>query len=172
MWQGVKISIRKFERNDIPKKVEWINNPENNQFLHYNIPISVSGTEEWFDSHIDDADRYDAVMEADGVPVGTIGLLSIDRKNCKAEYYIAMGETDYKGKGVAKEASRLILQYGFEELGLNRIYLFTEIENIVAQKLFEKVGFTREGLIRQDIISHGKYVDRVVYGYLKEDWNK
>ena len=172
MWQDVKISIRKFERTDIPKKVEWINNPENNQFLHYDIPISVDGTEKWFDSHINDMNRFDAVMEADGVPVGTIGLLSIDRKNSKAEYYVAMGETAYKGKGVAKEASRLILQYGFEELGLNRIYLFTEIDNIAAQMLFEKVGFTREGIIRQDIISHGKYVDRVAYGYLKEDWDK
>ena len=172
MWQDVKISIRKFERTDIPKKVEWINNPENNQFLHYDIPISVEGTEKWFDSHINDINRYDAVMEADGVPVGTIGLLSIDRKNSKAEYYVAMGETAYKGKGVAKEAGRLILQYGFEELGLNRIYLITEIDNIAAQKLFEKVGFTREGIIRQDIISHGKYVDRVAYGYLKEDWEK
>ena len=172
MWQDVKISIRKFERTDIPKKVEWINNPENNQFLHYDIPISVEGTEKWFDSHINDINRFDAVMEADGVPVGTIGLLSIDRKNSKAEYYVAMGETSYKGKGVAKEASRLILQYGFESLGLNRIYLFTEIENIAAQKLFEKVGFTREGIIRQDIFSHGRYVDRVAYGYLKEDWDK
>ena len=172
MWQDVKISIRKFERTDIPKKVEWINNPENNQFLHYDIPISVEGTEKWFDSHINDTNRFDAVMEADGVSVGTIGLLGIDRKNSKAEYYVAMGETSYKGKGVAKEASRLILQYGFEELGLNRIYLFTEIDNIAAQKLFEKVGFTREGIIRQDIISQGKYVDRVAYGYLKEDWDK
>jgi len=172
MWQDVKISIRKFERTDIPKKVEWINNSENNQFLHYDIPISVAGTEKWFDSHVNDTNRFDAVMEADGVPVGTIGLLSIDRKNSKAEYYVAMGETSYKGKGVAKEASRLILQYGFEKLGLNRIYLFTETDNIAAQKLFEKVGFTREGIIRQDIISHGKYVDRVAYGYLKEDWDK
>ena len=152
--------------------MEWINNPENNQFLHYDIPISVVGTEKWFDSHINNTNRFDAVMEADGVPVGTIGLLEIDRKNSKAEYYVAMGEPSYKGKGVAKEASRLILQYGFEELGLNRIYLFTEIDNIAAQKLFERVGFKKEGIIRQDIISHGKYVDRVTYGYLKEDWDK
>ena len=172
MWLEVKISVRKFERTDIPKKVEWINNPENTQFLHYDIPISIAGTEKWFDSHIGDTDRYDAIIESDGLPVGTIGLLSIDRKNSKAEYYIAMGETAYKGKGVAKEASRLILKYGFEELGLNRIYLYTEIENILAQKLFEKVGFKNEGVLRQDIISHGKYVDRVAYGYLREDWSK
>ena len=168
----MKVNIRKFERTDIPKKVEWINNPENNQFLHYDIPISIVGTERWFDSHQGEETRYDAVIEADGVPVGTIGLLSIDRKNSKAEYYIAMGEVDYKGKGVAKEASRLILEYGFEKLDLNRIYLFTEVENVAAQKLFERVGFVREGVIRQDILSHGKYADRIAYGFLREDWGR
>lgn len=171
-WQEVKISIRKFERTDIPKKVEWINNPENNQFLHYDIPISIEGTERWFDSHRGEDNRYDAVIEVDGVPVGTIGLLSIDRNNSKAEFYIALGEIAYKGKGVAKKASLLILAYGFDKLGLNRIYLFTEIENIVAQKLFERVGFKKEGTIRQDIVSRGKYVDRVAYGFLREDWER
>lgn len=171
MWQDVKVTIRQFERTDIPKKVEWINNPENNQFLHYDIPICVEKTEKWFDSHFGEETRYDAVIEVDGTPVGTIGLLNIDRKNSKAEYYIAMGETSYKGKGVAKEASKLILQYAFEVLALNRVYLFTESENIAAQKLFERVGFVKEGLIRQDIMSHGKFVDRFAYGLLREEWN-
>lgn len=170
MWREVRVTIRRFERTDVPKKVEWVNNPENNQFLHYDIPICVEKTEKWFDSHLGEDTRYDAVIEADRVPVGTIGLLSIDRKNSKAEYYIAMGVTSYKGKGIAKEASLLILQYGFETLLLNRIYLYTEVENVAAQKLFEKVGFVREGLIRQDILSHGKYADRYAYGYLREDW--
>lgn len=170
----MKVIIRKFERKDIPLKVAWINNELNNKFLHYDLPISIEETEQWFDNNIGRADRYDAVIEADGVPCGIIGLLSIDGKNSKAEYYIAMGETSLKGKGVSTEASKLILDYGFKELGLNRIYLFTETENVPAQKLFEKVGFVKEGCIREDIISHGKYVDRYVYGicrreYLKED---
>ncbi len=167
----MKVTIRKFEKADIPKKVDWINNPENNQFLHYDIPISVEGTERWFDSHAGESIRYDAIIEADGVPAGTIGLLNIDRKNSKAEYYIAMGETALKGKGVAKEASKLILTYAFEQLGLNRVYLYTEVENIPGQKLFERIGFVREGVIRQDILSHGKYADRMIYGLLREDWN-
>ncbi len=166
----MKITIRQFEKADIPKKVEWINNPENNQFLHYDIPICVEKTEQWFYSHQGDDTRYDAVIEADGIPVGTVGLLSIDRKNHKAEFYLAMGETAYKGKGVAKEASKLMLKYGFETLGLNRIYFSTEIGNIVTQKMLERVGFVREGLLRKDIVSHGKFVDCVAYGILREDW--
>ena len=150
--------------------MEWINNPDNNRFLHYDLPLCVEKTEQWYDSHRGDDTRFDAVIEADGLPVGTIGLLYIDRKNSKAEYYIAMGEPDYKGKGVAKEASRLILRYGFEVLRLNRIYLYTETENIRAQKLFETLGFVKEGLLRKDIISNNKFVDRFAYGMLREDW--
>ena len=168
----MKVTIRKFEREDIPKKVEWINNPENNSFLHYDIPISVEGTEKWFDSHINDDDRFDGVIEVDGIPVGTIGLLSIDSKNGKAEYYIAMGETSYKRKGIAAEASRQLLDYGFNVLDLNRIYLYTEVENTGAQKLFEKIGFVKEGVIREDLFSKGKHVDRIVYSILRKEWNK
>lgn len=166
----MKITIRKFERDDIPKKVEWINNPENNQFLHYDIPIEIGKTQRWFDNNIGRTDRYDAVIEADGIPCGTIGLLNIDSKNSKAEYYIAMGETSLKGKGVSPKASKLILEYAFNELGLNKIYLFTETENIAAQRLFEKVGFVKEGCIREDILSRGKFVDRYAYGICKKDY--
>jgi RimJ/RimL family protein N-acetyltransferase len=81
-----------------------------------------------------------------------------------------MGETNLKGQGVSTEASKLILDYGFYELGLNRIYLFTETTNIPAQRLFEKVGFVKEGCIRQDIISHGEYVDRYTYGMCREEY--
>ena len=166
------VTIRQFERTDIPKKVEWINNPANNQFLHYDIPLEITKTQEWFDKNLGRTDRFDAVIEADGVPCGTIGLLSIDRKNSKAEYYIAMGETELKGKGVSTQASKLILDYAFSELGLNRVYLFTETENIAAQKLFEKVGFVKEGRLKNDIVSHGRFVDRFAYGSCKEDYQK
>lgn len=166
----MEISIRKFESTDIPKKVEWINNPENNKYLHYDIPLNIEKTRKWFESNKDRTDRFDAVIEVDGISCGTIGLLSIDQKNKKAEYYIAMGETSLKGKGVSTYASKLLLEYAFDILKLNRIYLFTETENLVAQKLFEKVGFIREGLIREDIISREKYVDRYIYGICKKDF--
>lgn len=166
--RSLTVSIRPFEKTDIPKKVEWINNPENNQFLHYDIPLEIAKTEQWFESVKGRTDRFDATIIADGVPCGTIGLLGIDHKNAKAEYYIAMGEVKLKGKGVSTQASRLILRYAFQELGLNKVYLYTETENIPAQRLFEKVGFVKEGCLKADIFSKGRFVDRYVYGICKE----
>ncbi len=166
----MKVTIRKFRREDIPLKVKWINDPNNNQYLHYDLPLEVGKTEKWFEKVENSDKRVDAVIELDNKPVGLIGLLCIDKKNKKAEYYITMGENTCKGKGVSKRASKLILKYGFEELGLNKIYLYTETDNIKAQILFESLGFKKEGLLKNDLYSKDSYVDRFLYGLLKEEW--
>lgn len=165
---NLKISIRKFEEKDIENKVKWINDERNNRFLHYDLPLIYENTLTWYKRIKDLETRYDAVIECDGVPVGLIGLLSVDYKNLKAEYYICLGEQDYKGRGIAKTASKLLIDYGFEKLGLNKIYLYTEEENVGAQKLFEKLGFEKEGFFRDDLIYNGRKINRYAYALLKE----
>ncbi|MDO5138711.1 MAG: GNAT family protein [Oscillospiraceae bacterium] len=164
------ITLRQFEEKDIPAKVRWVNDPRNNTYLHYDLPLQEDKTLRWFKSHNGENTRYDAVIEADSVPVGLIGLLGIDRKNKKAEYYILLGETEYKGKGIAKRASELLLDYAFSSLQLNKVYLYTEVENIAAQKLFERVGFIEEGRAREDLYSKERFVDRVMYGILRSGY--
>ena len=160
----MQISIRKFSEQDVPKKVQWINDPRNNRYLHYDLPLEEEKTRQWFFKNRDRTDRYDAVIEMDGEPVGVIGLLSIDHTNRKAEYYITLGEEKALGKGVAAQATRLLLQYAFETLHLSKVYLYTETENHSAQRLFERVGFRREGMLKNDLFSRGRFVDRYVYG--------
>ena len=166
----MKIAIRKFDAGDIPDKVRWINDPGNNAFLHYALPLEIEKTRKWFENNAGRTDRYDAVIEADGKPVGLIGLLSIDRRNRKAEYYVTIGEREYLGRGVAHKASNLLLEYAFGELGLNRVYLFTEVRNTAAVRSYEKIGFRREGLLKHDLFSKGRFVDRYVYGITKKDF--
>lgn len=155
------VQIRKFEETDIPNKVRWINDSRNNRYLHYDLPLREDKTLEWFRKICGRTDRYDAVIEYQGKPVGVIGLLTID--NGRAEYYVTLGEQEYKGKGIAKEATRLLLMYAFCELGLKEVYLYTEVENIGAQKLFEKCGFVQQGVARGSAVNRGKAVDRYYY---------
>ena len=164
----MNVSIRKFEKRDIPNKIKWINDPANNAFLHYDIPLEIGKTEVWFEKNKDLTDRYDAVIEADGTPVGLIGLLSIDHTNKKAEYYVTLGEREFLGRGIAGRASRLLLEYAFAELSLNRVYLYTEVDNTAAIKSYERIGFRREGLLKNDLFSKGRFVDRYVYGITKK----
>lgn len=155
------VRLRKFEERDVPNKVKWINDAENNQYLHYNLPLVEEKTYAWFQTLENRTDRYDAVIEYGGIPVGIIGLLGI--KDGRAEYYITMGEKQHKGKGIAKEATRILLDYAFSNLNLEEVYLYTEEENIRAQRLFEKCGFEKQYLEKDSAINRGKLVNRYFY---------
>ena len=160
----MQVTFRKFEKMDIPNKVKWINDTRNNTYLHYDLPLEVEKTERWYELNKDRADRYDATILCDGNPVGLIGLLSIS--DGTAEYYVSMGEQDYKGKGIAKEASRLLLEYAQHDLNLISVYLYTEIDNIAAQKLFEKIGFEKKYVAEKSANNRGKLVDCYFYEYV------
>lgn len=166
----MQITIRKFLKSDIENKVKWINDSQNNKYLHYDLPLSIEKTEIWFDNNKNREDRYDAVIEADGVAVGIIGLLSIDKKNNNAEYYVTIGDRNFLGKGIAKKASILLLKYAFETLKLESVYLYVETENISAIKLYERIGFKKQILIKQDIFCKDRYVDRYKFSISKNEF--
>ena len=166
----MNITIRKFDDTDIPNKVRWINDQRNNQYLHYDLPLELEKTKKWFETVKDRTDRYDAVIEADGIPVGLVGLLNIDEKNKKAEYYISMGEHSYKRKGIAYNASVQILEYAFLVLKLNKVYLNVDSQNTAACVLYEKLGMICEGEFAQDLWHRGEFIDRKRYGILASDF--
>lgn len=166
----MRVSIRKFNGCDIENKIKWINNPANNRYLHYDLPLEYDRTVKWFENNKNRNDRYDAVIEADGTPIGIIGILNIDFKNLKGEFYICIGETGYKGKGLAFSASQILLDHAFTTLKLNKVYLYTEKDNTVAQRLFEKMGFKREGLLEEDLIYNKRKVDRFAYGITAKEF--
>lgn len=164
------VILRLFEKNDIEAKVDWINNPENNRFLHYELPARVDKTQKWFEEK-DNNKRIDCTIIYNDTAVGVIGLLSIDRVNSKAEYYITVGERLFKNKGIATKATKAIVNYGFKELGLHKIYLTVDAENEAAIKLYEKTGFIREGLFVDDLYNtrESRFIDRVRYAIVRED---
>lgn len=161
-------TIRRFEKSDVPNKVRWINDEQNNKYLHYELPLREDKTMEWFENNRDRTDRYDAVIELSGKPVGIIGLLDI--RNGEAEYYITVGEQYAKDKGVASHATLQLFDYAFNQLKLSRIKCYTEVENVSAQGLFEKCGFVRTGLIKNSAVNRGKAVDRYSYVITREGY--
>lgn len=162
------IQIRLFEESDIASKVEWINNPLNNEFLHYDIPLEYEKTLLWFKNK-NNSNRLDCVIVYKNVAVGLIGLLQIDQVNKKAEFYISMGDVSYKGKGIATQATKLLLKYAFENLNLNKVYLNVDEKNTIACHLYEKVGFVCEGVFINDMIHKGEFINRKRYAIYKQN---
>lgn len=172
MVNSKKIHLRLFKKSDIVFKVKWINDPEINEYLHYDLPLCPDRTANWFQSIMGNSSREDYVYELfdnnTAIPLGLIGLIGIDKKNKKAEFYIINGEKDFWGKGLASEATNVFLNHVFLKHDLNKVYLYTEVNNIGAQKLFEKIGFKKEGLLKEDLIHMGNKLDRYYYGIYRE----
>ncbi|MDO4779072.1 MAG: GNAT family N-acetyltransferase [Tissierellia bacterium] len=156
------ISIRKFKESDIENKVKWINDEENNQYLHYELPLDVEKTRNWFKNK-NDSKRYDAVIEYEGIPVGLIGLLDI--KDGKAEYYVIIGDKKFKKKGIGIEATKLIIEYGKNVLKLNSVIGYTETGNENMINLFLKSGFEEVELIKNSAKNRDRIVDRYFFEY-------
>ena len=160
------------EEKDVPYRVKWINDPEIRRTLNFDYPISEIGTKKWLHSVAGNPTRRDFIAcdaETDK-PIGYGGLLGIDIKNGKAESYMGIGEKNLHGKGVGFEIRKILLDYAFNELDLNKVYAYVWKENTPMIKLNEKVGFQIEGLLRQDILSHGEKRDRYIMGILKDEY--
>ena len=174
MLSANKVYLRLMEDNDVPYKVKWINDPKIRHTLNFDYPISEIGTKKWLHSVAGDSSRKDFIVcniEND-VPIGYCGLISIDFKNGKAESYMGIGEKEFQGKGLGYEIRKILLDYAFFELNLNKVYAYVWKENTAMIKLNEKVGFQVEGLLRQDILSHGEKRDRYIMGILKKEYVK
>ncbi len=74
------------------------------------------------------------------------------------------------GNGYATEAARALLRWGYDTLDLNRVQAETDTRNIASARVLEKLGFVREGTLREDCIVNGEVSDSWVYGLLRRDW--
>jgi len=101
------------------------------------------------------------------IHIGNISLQQISKKNNSAEFAILFGELDFMGKGLSKKASQLILEYGFKELKLHRIYCGTSQYNIPMQKLAISLGMKQEGIKKDAMYKNGTYIDMIEYAIVK-----
>ncbi len=131
----------------------------------------------------EDAEQYFRAMEAEidkGVMLrrsifiassdeycGSVGL-HIERDHGRAEMGYWMG-VPYWGRGYTSEAAKAVVEYGFRELGLNRIYATVFAGNTGSRRVAEKAGMKYEGCLRQHVSKWGKYLDMEVYGVLASD---
>ena len=152
--------------------VKWRNNQKISESLFSSNTVTLESHRQWFKKYKESTNRKEFIINiTDGdIPIGTIGLSSIDRINMKAEYGILIGETEYFGKGYAKEASFLILKYAFVELLLNKVYLRVFDNNERALGMYKSLGFSFDGILRQDVFKEGKFLNIIEMSFLREEW--
>jgi ribosomal-protein-alanine N-acetyltransferase len=115
--------------------------------------------------------RWAITIKKDNTVIGTCGYNNWFKRSSRGEIGYEIGKK-YWGNGYASEAIKEILNYGFKKMNLNRIEAFTVPEAIPSIKLLEKLGFKKEGLLKEFGYWNGKYWDENIYALLKKDWIK
>lgn len=101
--------------------------------------------------------------------IGTVTLTAWDRTNRHAEVGFMLSPSHW-GKGYAGEAVRAVLGFGFERMNLHRIEAELDPRNGGSERLLQRLGFRREGLLRQRWYLYDEWCDSLLYGLLRPDW--
>jgi RimJ/RimL family protein N-acetyltransferase len=108
-------------------------------------------------------------LKEQGALAGTVGLREIDAEHSQAElgFWVAL---ELWGQGYATEAARAVVNYGFKQLGLNRVYAHHMVRNPASGRVLAKIGMKREGLLRQRVRKWGVFEDVVLLAMLRGEW--
>ena len=180
MIYGQRIRLRAFEKEDIPRFVAWINDPEVRWGISQYLPFSTVDEEHWFD-RMQELPLYEHPLvievhpegEAEAwIPIGDIGFHKVDWRNRSSEFGIVIGEKSFWNQGFGTEAVRLLVSHGFQSLNLNRIFLRVFENNQRAIRAYEKAGFSLEGRMRQAEFQQGQFIDVLIMSILRSEWQE
>ena len=174
LLRGERVWLRPLERRDLPAYVAGINDTEVGGWAGYSLPISVEMSAHWLDEVTERMGKgtgyFFAVCElGDDRFIGTTWLKEVNMHHANAELAIYM-DRDHIGAGWGTDAQRVLLEFGFNTLRLERIYLTVDSENARAIRSYEKVGFKHEGVMRRSWQFKGRLADSVLMAILREEW--
>lgn len=114
------------------------------------------------------AAEYRWMVESGGDIVGTVSLSGVNHAMGYGEIGYMLGERWF-GRGLGTQCVRLLVEKVFAETSLRRLLAYTAVENVASWKLLEKLGFVREGTLREHYLISGRAVSEHVYGLLRTD---
>jgi len=154
----------------------WVNQPEVRCGTGTEGPVSDVEHRKWHEALLLDRSQRVYVIGrgagADATPVGLIGLKHLNWRSRSAELWIYIGETGARRGGLAEDATRLLLDFGFNTLNLHRISLVVRQTNSAAVALYKKAGFVHEGTAREQMFFEGAYVDVLCFAMLEHEFRE
>jgi [ribosomal protein S5]-alanine N-acetyltransferase len=173
----MKVFLRAFEPEDYLLINKWRRNDDFYQLTMANkYFISQERDKEWVkEKSIDDRKEiYLAIcLVSNNEMIGYLSIKNIDWRNRKAMWGgITIGEVDNQRQGLAYDASILMFNYIFDELGLNKFYGYWLESHLPSIKLAIKLGFVQEGVLRDEAYKLGKFHNAILFSILKSEYDK
>jgi ribosomal-protein-alanine N-acetyltransferase len=184
-----RVVLSAIEPEDIPAIVRWRNLPSVYEgFIEYE-PLSTVQQQEFLESlkpagtrrlwlinaRDSDAATYQKLVRptADAVPVGTVGIMHLDWRNRQCEFGpIFIGELEYRGRGLARDAEVLVLNYCFNHLGLHKVIAHVTESNAGVMRLHESAGFRHDVMLRDHIFRGGAFEGLHLLSCLEDEFRE
>lgn len=174
MYEGKNVILRELRESDFEDIMAYVNDYDTYAPFTDSPPRpkTYAQQKEWFD-HANRIDMITMAIQAkdSGEFLGTIQLRDLEMALSKSLFSIILKANSH-GHGYGAQALRLFLTFAFEELHLNRIMLLVFDSNLPARGLYEKVGFKKEGTLKDHLYRQGHYEDAHVFSILAEDWEE
>ena len=171
-----RVYLRPFEASDAETYRRWRADAEPMALAgwHERAPLSLAQVERRIARIADDQGKevytFLICLVEDERPIGEVMLTDLDYANGSASLGIVIGEPDEWGKGYGTDAVRALVDFGFAELRLERIWLEVATDNPRAERSYTKAGFTREATLRHDRWEGGRYTDGHIMSILRDEW--
>jgi len=167
---GRRIYLRPLADNDTDLVLHWRADPLVARQLFSERPPTRAEHEAWLRNMRAAGDRFEfVIVSKDGNrPCGTVGLSRITAR--EAEYGVMVGEPDCRGRGIALEASEVLLDFAFDCLGLESVSLKLFADNASAQRLYLRIGFTAGPVHGGDQVKDGVRRSIAVMRLRRSEW--
>lgn len=170
-----RLILRKFEYKDDENMLKyWISDPKIQSLYSEPVYSTKLEVKEVLDKYVSSYEREDyyrwaIILKGTGECIGQIAYFLVDNNNHFAEIEYCIGSL-FQSKGLATEATRTVIQYGFHKMNLHKVQICHKSINIPSRRVIEKCGFVYEGTLRDFFYHDGEYVDRVYYSILKDEF--
>ncbi|KZS48426.1 acetyltransferase [Paenibacillus glucanolyticus] len=176
MLYGQRVTLRPVVEEDWELRYEWLSDPVVNRTLPSGsgMPLTPEVVRERTRSYAqtDPSAVYFTIIKEDGIAIGSTQLFKIHPWSKHAEFGIWIGNKMVWGKGYATEVTSVVLDFAFERLNLHKVYLTVDADNPGAIRSYEKAGFKKDGILRDEVYKNGQYVDRILMSILKHEYLK
>lgn len=169
---GERVYLRPIEEADAERCYPWISDPEVRLLIGQTaVPNTAKDSVEYIRGADGRRRQMFAMVTRQGDEhVGNCELMGIDLIHRRAEVGIVIGPPEHRGKGLGREAVRLLCDHAFGALNLHKVYLRVFESNERAIRSYRALGFREEGRLREHAFLGGRYVDVLFMGLLRAEW--
>ncbi len=171
---GKKTYLRGLEEQDLVNLQKWLCDSEITKLLYQGEqPINLDHIKQEFQSKTNTNNEivFAIMSKSNNKHIGWAGIYEINWISRNAEVRFFIGDKKYWRKGLATDTVSLLIDYAFNKLNLHRIHGGANIENKGSVKVFKKLKFKQEGIIKEGHFRNGKYYDLVTFGLINKSTN-